>query len=52
MLLASELLAELQREIEERGDFTIVVRSDESEYEPAKWTEFVEHDGDKCMLID
>lgn len=51
-MLASEWLAELKRRVDERGDFQVVVRSDEFGYEPAQVVDFVEHDGDDCLLVD
>lgn len=51
-MMATAMLEELKKQIEAEGDFRLLLRSEEFEFEPVKWTEFVEHDGERGLLVD
>jgi len=50
-MLLSELVRELQ-DLLAKGDVEVVVRSQDEEFEAVSWTDYVDHDGANCLLID
>lgn len=50
-MLLSELVRELQ-DLLAKGDVEVVVRSQDEGFEAVSWTDYVDHDGANCLLID
>ena len=47
-----DLIEALRAELETHGNIEAVVRSEEFDFEPLKWVDTIEHDGETCLLID
>lgn len=50
-MLLSELVKELQ-ELLEQGDIPVVLNSQDGGFEAVSWTDYVDQDGARCLLID
>jgi hypothetical protein len=51
-MLLSEMISHLNELLLAHGDLEVVVRSLDEEYESASYTDYVELDGNTCLLID
>lgn len=50
--MLSELIKELQEQLDAHGDHKVVQRSDEYGFESFTFFDFVIHEGENCLLVE